>query len=231
MRTVLIVIATGSTYIKYAKSFIASAKKFFVPHDVAVFSNSALEFNEKIRIYKPHVGYPQATLTRYHSIWAAREELSKYDYMFYSDADMLFVDHVGEEIFSDGITAVEHPGYVGGPGTPETNPDSTAYCPHVRTYFCGGFNGGTSGAFLRMADSIRQSVDADNARGILAIWHDESHLNRYLYDHPPAKILSPSYCYPDISVIERFKDIWYQARGKNHGFVPKLVSLEKSTRL
>jgi hypothetical protein len=34
--------------------------------------------------------------------------------------------------------------------------------------------------------------------GIVARWHDESHWNRYLIDHPPSLVLSPSYCcYPD----------------------------------
>ena len=44
-------------------------------------------------------------------------------------------------------------------GTPETNPLSTAYCPFVRNYFCGGFNGGTSQAFLKMAETIKDCPD------------------------------------------------------------------------
>lgn len=31
----------------------------------------------------------------------------------------------------------------------------------------------------------------------MAVWHDESHWNRYCIDHKPTTILSPSYCYPE----------------------------------
>lgn len=111
---------------------------------------------------------------------------------------MRFVAQVTEdEIFSQGITATEHPGYVGERGTPETNPKSTAFVPYVRTYFCGGFNGGSVKAFLATAQLIRMRIEIDKQNGITAVWHDESHLNRYLFDNPPAKILSPAFCYPD----------------------------------
>ena len=45
---------------------------------------------------------------------------------------------------------------------------------------------------------MAEQIDADSTRGITAVWHDESHWNRYLVDHPPTLELSPSYCwYPD----------------------------------
>jgi len=83
-------------------------------------------------------------------------------------------------------------------GTYETNPLSTAYvAPHEGSvYFMGGFYGGRTPAFLEMAERIRDNVDRDLHQGITAVWHDESHLNRYLIDHPP-KQLSPSYGFPE----------------------------------
>jgi hypothetical protein len=42
---------------------------------------------------------------------------------------------------------------------------------------------------LSLAKVISRNIDFDNANGFIATWHDESHLNRYLYDHPPAKEL------------------------------------------
>lgn len=234
MRVALIVIATGETYRRNAKNLIASAKQFFVPHDIVMFTDAPDDFQVAIKIPRVHLGYPRATLTRYQAIWSARAILSTYDHIFYSDADMLFVAPVtGDEIFSDGITATEHPGYVGLGGTPDKNTRSSAYLPSVRTYFCGGFNGGTSAAFLRMAEAIDMAVNADDRKGVVALWHDESHLNRYLHDHPPARILSPSFCYPQGEYeigkgSGYYGQIW--SRAGRTGIVPKLIALEKGAR-
>jgi histo-blood group ABO system transferase len=48
-----------------------------------------------------------------------------------------------------------------------------------------------------MAHYMQENIKADLAKNIIAIWHDESHLNRYFIDNKPTKILSPSYCYPE----------------------------------
>lgn len=41
-------------------------------------------------------------------------------------------------------------------------------------------------------------IDEDALNGVTAVWHDESHWNRYLVNHPPTLSLTPSYCwYPD----------------------------------
>lgn len=83
-------------------------------------------------------------------------------------------------------------------GSYETNPKSTAYvAPHEgKVYFMGGFYGGRTQAFLRMAHTLRDNIDRDLTQGLIAVWHDESHLNRYLIDQAP-KQLSPSYGYPE----------------------------------
>jgi len=229
MRTALVIIATGERYRWYATNLITSAKKFFVPHHVIVFTDNIPEFSRTENVIPIGIrdfGYPMASLRRYHAFLSVESLLLGYDHIFYSDADMLFVSPVTEEeVFSDGITATEHPGYIGRPGTPETNPASTAYCPEVRTYFCGGFNGGTSSAFLSMSKTIRENVDSDMLKGIVARWHDESHLNRYLFDHPPAKVLSPSFCFPEGDTDDYYKNIW--KRSGRESIIPKLLALGK----
>jgi histo-blood group ABO system transferase len=225
IKTALVVIATGEIYWRYAEAVIASACRFFVSHDVFLFTDRPTAFDVKKQIGVPPLRFPDATLMRYHMVSGEREDLSKYENIFYCDADMLFVAPVGEEIFSSGITATEHPGCVGLPGDPETRKSSTAYVERVRTYFCGGFQGGASGPFLHMADVISRNVDADTQNGVLAKWHDESHLNRYLYDNPPTKILTPSYCWPDVK-NDYYKNIWRSAG--RPVYEPKLLALTKT---
>jgi hypothetical protein len=225
-KTALLLIATGERYWKFANDFIESAKKFFIPHDVILFTDATRDFDVAYQIKCPSMVYPDATLLRYHLFTAEKELLKWYENIFYSDVDMRFVASViEEEVLSDGITATQHPGYVGTPGTPETQPESLAYVGEpLRNYFCGGFNGGKSNAYLTMAENIKNSIDQDKEKGIIAVWFDESHLNRYLFFNPPAKILSPAFCYPDVR-NDFYRDIWRHA-GLGE-ITPKLLALEK----
>jgi len=80
-------------------------------------------------------------------------------------------------------------------------------------YFAGGFNGGSKNGFLKMAKEIDKNIDIDFNNGVVAIWHDESHMNRYFINNPPTIILSPSYCYGELMNIP---------------FEKKLLSLDKN---
>lgn len=219
-KVALVVISTGEKYWPYIEPLLDSAERYFVPHATLLWTDCPAQFRCQSISYS-NLGYPQATLKRYHAFLQAEDRLREFDYIFYSDVDMRFVGRISEEIFSDGITATEHPGYVGRAGTPELRPESTAYAPVLKKYFCGGFLGGTSEAFLTMARTIRQNVDADEKNGIVAVWHDESHLNRYLFDNPPAKILSPAFCYPETNQ-EFYRGVW------GRDYEPKILALTKN---
>ena len=228
MKTALMLIATGELYWKYAANCATFAKKYFVPHDVVLFTDApGAGSNYKHVIPYHYQGYPAATYRRYEAFHGAREILAQYEQIFFSDADMRFVAPVeGDEIFSSGITATEHPGFVGMSGDHEKNPKSTAYCPDGKQYFCGGFNGGDSAAFLHMAATLVERIAVDDNNGVQANWVDESHMNKYLHDNPPARILTPSFCYPEDT--ERYLKIWADAgRGP---FEPKLMALDKGAR-
>lgn len=243
-KTALLVIATGEKYHYFADYLMNSAAKFLFEHTVILFTDNPaplaldrcwdflLSENKFIPIPIKAKGFPKETLMRYHTFVSEAGLLSQYKNLFYVDADMRFVAPVKEDdILSEGITATLHPGYVGLNGTPENNPESAAYCPVVRSYFCGGFNGGTSEAFLAMAENIAAAVNKDAQKGIKAIWNDESFLNRYLYDNPPARILDPSFCYPESEYKHPggyYSAIWRSA-GLNN-VTPKLLALDKGPR-
>lgn len=214
-KTLLLLIATGpEMYERYAQELIRSADNFFVPHETLIFTDSKLDFGVHKSVC-PTLGFPDATLMRYHMFSFQREFISRYDYCFYCDVDMEFQEVIGKEIFGRGITAVRHKGfnehtwdfYL------EQNPKSTAYMTYPCKYYCGGFNGGPTEDFLRMSDTIRARVSQDARNGITAKWHDESHLNKYLDENPPAVVLSPDYCYPS---------------AESHPSRPKIKCLEKS---
>lgn len=201
MKTALLLIATGEKYWKYIDPLLESAEKYLFPHEVILWTDSPYAHKVRTRISKQALGFPGETLHRYHTFLEQRDLLASYDFLMYVDIDMLFVSLCDSTcLISGGITACLHPGYVGTSGTPERNPASRAYIPNHATnkYFCGGFNGGLTKSFLWMAEHIKECVNIDAANGITARWHDESHLNSFLYyNNPPARILGPEYCYPE----------------------------------
>jgi len=228
MKIGLVVIATGK-YTQFIPPLFKSVQKHFMKgHEVKifVFTDGKIPENDIVkRVEQEHLGWPGATLKRYHIFDKNKEALSKMDYLFYCDADMKFVGDVGEEILpekeSNGLVGTEHPGFYGGRrGTYETNKESTAYVAPDEgvTYCAGGFNGGTSEAFLKMSKTIKERVDKDLEKDIIAIWHDESQMNRYFIDNHP-KILNPSYCYPESWSVPFEKKLL--ALNKNHSEIRK----------
>jgi histo-blood group ABO system transferase len=75
---------------------------------------------------------------------------------------------------------------------------------------------------------ITQNILKDLNHNIIAVWHDECHVNRYFIDNPPTCILSPSYCYPENWDTPQQKiQLAYPANWKVP-FEPKLVALNKN---
>lgn len=203
----ILCIATGKYDIFIPPLYHSVMKHFFVEDEVTMFvftdSENIPEENNIVRVFQEHSPWPGSTLFRYHIFDKNKEVLSKMDYLFYCDADMRFVAPVGREILPDlnsnGLVGTEHPGFYGGRrGTYETRPESKAYvAPNEgKIYFAGGFNGGTSEAFLKMSNHLKNEINIDLSNGITPIFHDESMMNKFfLYNCP--KILSPSYCFPE----------------------------------
>lgn len=210
----LLVIATSELYVKYAKSMIASADRHFFTASGAfqityfVFSDTSEQLisgragRKIVQTHISHQAWPQITLQRY-SIFVQNEHLfKKMDYLFYCDADMLFQASVDKEILAP-LVVVIHPAYKGTRGTPETRPQSTAFVAdnEKMSYVCGGFNGGERQQYMNMARAIMKNTNTDTENGIIAVWHDESHLNKYIVNirktwiTPLVKFLSSVYCY------------------------------------
>jgi histo-blood group ABO system transferase len=221
----LCIVGTGK-YDVYAQACVESARDHFCTHhDVTYFvftDGQIAEAPDVVRIEQPRLGWPYDTLKRFHIYDANCEKLEGMDYLFATDADMRFVGEVGDEILKTRVV-VEHPGFAGKKGTYETNPESTACVKKKeskgKTYFAGGFYGGEREEFFRFVRHAKNMVDLDLAKNFIAIWHDESHLNRYFLDNKPSLVLSPSYCYPESWNLPYEKKLL--ALDKNHAEVRK----------
>jgi histo-blood group ABO system transferase len=221
----LVLIATNK-YKIFVRPLIDSARNFLLKnHKVTyyLFTDSD-EFNDlgdDVIINKiEHLSWPMITLYRYKTFLNHKDILSSEDYLFYCDIDMRFVDNVGDEILGDLVSTI-HPGFLGGRGTPEERIESTAFISgnEELVYYAGGFNGGSSKKFLEMSEEISKNIDIDYQNGIIAIWHDESHLNKFLTKNKPTVVLSPSYCYPESWNLNYTKKLL--ALDKNHDEIRK----------
>jgi len=175
-----------------------------------------------IRIHHiEHEAWPMSTLKRYNHFIKEKDFILEHDFCFYFDADMRIDGLIGKEVLSDGLVTTKHPGQSFNhinEMSYDRNPQSLAYVRlgEGKSYYAGGFNGGKSIDFVRMAEEIAKKVNIDLEKGIIALWHDESHLNRYLLDNPPALELTPSYCYPE------------EFYGTDFPYEPKIIALLKN---
>ncbi|KAF0883041.1 BGAT2 transferase, partial [Crocuta crocuta] len=131
------------------------------------------------------------------STFSRQRFLHEVDYLVCVDVDMRFRDHVGVEILAP-LFGTLHPAFYGAAREDfpyERRPQSQAHIPSDQGdfYYMGAFFGGSVAEVLRLASACHQAMVADEANGIEAVWHDESHLNRYLLDRKPSKVLSPEY--------------------------------------
>ena len=183
------------------------------------------------------IEWPFPTLKRYHLFLQEEEKLKDYDYIFYCDTDMRFVDIVGDEILGNGLTAAPHPGYavrkeyyppyepnqfsasyIQRPGRVVMEGDKKRFRPE---YYAGGFQGGKSKQYIEAMKVCRELIDTDLKNGYIPIWNDETVWNKYLSENPPDIMLTPSYIYPDSLINEYYIPLW----GQN--YQPKLITLTK----
>jgi len=190
------------------------------------------------------IEWPMPTLLRYHTFLQQEEKLKEYDYIFYCDVDMSFVNVVGDEILGESLTTGTNPMYwldktMWMPTEP--NPSSTAYIKRPGQvikdgeqkrfqpqYYAGGFQGGKSDEFIKAMKVMKKNIDKDLNMNYISLWNDESHWNKYIFENiDPEKlvVLNPSYIYPDSLHNEYYIPRW----GKN--YMPKLVTLTKKFSL
>lgn len=144
------------------------------------------------------------SLHKYHFYLEKKELLEQYDYIFHIDCDMVMNDFVGNDIISERVALI-HPLYLEPYGAwsqekyndLENRVDSNAYFDPLQypyAFFMQNcLHGGTAAEFLRMAETIKNWIDLDMQKGVVAKTWDESYANKYHLLNKPTLVLPTLY--------------------------------------
>ena len=225
MKILILTIATNK-YIQFVERLYDNiADNFLKGHDMEclLFTDHDVEASSNVKVSKiEHEDWPMPTLKRYNYFVKEKEYISQFDYCYYFDIDMGIVQEVGDEVLSD-LVGTMHPYQTFSPKEQRTydrNPNSLACVnrgDEGNYYYAGGFNGGSTKEFLKMSEVIADRVTKDLEKDVIALWHDESHMNRYMIDNPPTLSLTPSYCFAE-----------EQMQNPDYPFKPKIIALKKN---
>lgn len=99
-----------------------------------------------------------------------------------------------EIAYADLIAVIKN----GGLGAWETRTSSLAFVNRLarKVYYCGGIWWGTASELRAMCYELSDRVNRDLEQGIIANWHDESHLNWWA-THNSFNAKTPEYCFSD----------------------------------
>jgi histo-blood group ABO system transferase len=217
--------------------FIFTDKQFHpVKEELKTYSNVTL-------LHQNHYPWPLSSILRYQNYLENKPNYENYDYLFSCDADMLFASAIDERILADSA-AVVHTGFVYPKVVQinnstydeyhfepqdwhtqkkdypfEKNSFSAAYIDKSEYYFHACFFGGAPKKFFTIIETSYEGMKKDLKNNFLAVCHDESHLNRYFHDNPPALLLPPLFACPEV---------WLSFHKKCHrNFQPKICALTK----
>lgn len=206
-------ICTGPYYL-FWEDFYKSFEKNFLPNFEKiyyVFTDSNNIYGENfVNVKKYNLDnqpWPLITLLRFSTFLKIEDEIKKCDYLMFSNANMVCDELIEEDEilpraeFNEEIFVTIHPGYykkniIKYPY--DRNVKSLAYIPWNcgKKYVIGAMFGGTSDAFIKMSKILSKRINEDLKKNIIAKWHDESHLNRYIINKKNIRFLLPEYCYP-----------------------------------
>lgn len=152
--------------------------------------------------YHEDEGWVKNVIAKNECILQLKDKLHEHDFLFYINANVEIKDTIlGKDILPKkendflSILSFDHYSDIDKKLYPyERNPNSEAYIPYDKGlyYFQSGFYGGRIKEILELASQCAQYAKIDMNNGIMAVWHDESYLNKYLLDRKP-KIIGSSF--------------------------------------
>ena len=230
MKVAIAFIGTGR-YLNFLPQYYEHIEENFLPNTektILAFTDGEMEgLPDNVKVYpQEHLEWPFITLKRFEIINKAREEILKNDWFVFIDADAFVVGKVTEEEFLErccGATTdevplfgVHHPCHRAGmpphktkTGAYETDEKSEAYFDVSKElppiYWQGCFWGGKVPPVLAMIDEIEGRVNRDLENDIVALWHDETHINKYFHEREfDVHTFGIEYAYPQLFQMEEY---------------------------
>ena len=218
-------ICTGNYNVFWPEFYQSFEKNFINEYELHYFVFTDIEKiygedNKRVhRKYLNTLPWPLITLFRFRTFLSIEDELKDMDYLLFSNANMICGEKISAEEFlprerkGEKLFVTIHPGYQNSAirHVPyDRNKKCKAYIPYNKgyAYVIGAMNGGTSEAFLEMSHILNDAIEEDLKKNIIARWHDESHLNKYIIDRDDIRLLPPDYCYPDGMNVSYEKKIY-----------------------
>ena len=215
MKLAVIFIGTGK-YLDFLPAYYEACEEFLVPNTEKtyfVFTDGELTGtpDNLIPYRQEHLPWPYITLERFKYIGRAKEDLSKFDYVLFMDADTRVVRTVTEEeLFTDKkYIGVHHPcHFLGLPphteylGAFEERKESRAGITDeddISVYFQGCLWGGKVPYVLDMINELTERTQDELDRDVIAKWHDESQMNKFFAERrEDVHVMGPQYAYPEV---------------------------------
>ncbi|KAM6927684.1 N-acetyllactosaminide alpha-1,3-galactosyltransferase-like isoform 1-T2 [Xenentodon cancila] len=207
----LTVFAIGRYLDAYLETFLKSSELHFMlglPVTYYVFTdtpekvpNIKLGAQRSLKIIKVerHSRWQDISMTRMKTISDFIESDIRHHctHVFCFDVDQVFTGRFGAEALGD-LVALLHAYYYHALKiyfTYDYNPKSKAYMETGDFYYHAAIFGGSWKSVKALTESCYKSILEDKKNNVEALWHDESHLNKYLWLHKPSRVLSPEYCW------------------------------------
>lgn len=187
----------------------------------------------------PGYRWPDATIRRY-EVFSKFSNSINQDVVMHLDADMIILENVFNDLVAavkeKDVALVAHPGFWNRKLTPlarlksiltrsktingswETRPESEAFVDSDtrKPYVCGGIWLGKNQAIFDLVKKLAKSVEIDRAKSIMAVWHDESHLNKWASKND-FELLTPEFCF-----VSEYKHL--------EGLKPKVLAVTKKVK-
>ncbi|XP_028432369.1 N-acetyllactosaminide alpha-1,3-galactosyltransferase-like [Perca flavescens] len=210
----LTVFAVGRYLDAYLKTFLTSAEQYFMlglqvtyyvftdqPDKVPHLDLGPQRSLKVIQVEK-HSRWQDISMMRMKTISDTIESEIRHrcNYVFCLDVDQEFKGRFGSEALGDSVAQL-HAWYYKAQKqsfTYDRNPKSKAFMESGDYYYHAALFGGLCEHVKNLADHCFLGIMEDKLNDVEALWHDESHLNKYFWLHKPTRLLSPEYCWDQV---------------------------------